>query len=601
MPDYLYVAFRAGGVHVIDWTDVANMFYVTSMTKIWHGWSGVYGSGSKIYCATHHADNNTTQDWGVMSAIFDVSDPSSPVLESKQYLVDYKSSSNYGIDVCAAYVFTALNGSLYLCVIDRQGLPGMRVLNVDDPLNPHLVAYFGGDAEGGMFANGIVNNGMYFSAGILYVSDWNGLHVFDFLNDPESPVYVGSFGGSSYEGIAVVGNSMYVGRKSSPYGLTLFDISTPGVPVKVKDFNANQIGMDSISGEYGVELAISGLNLVVATRPDAVSNIHVYDISSTESIVHVGSTNLRALVLPGSSSVKVGMAVKDGYIVHSAGEAGLAIVELSTVSPAPFSPFSLSGDVYVSDPYYIPFDLYGTGIVSLPSVADVIPGESNFEVSVDVWRGFGVETGEIVRLFVGNEDGKYYKVRGVEKDLMTGVTKLTLYPHNTKKVGYLASGLIGLEPGWSVGMDVDEVEASGFWYGDEEIEGGVNDRIVFSVDGGSTWLISSVQAGTYTDFDSIASEIVSKMNAAIGWAAVTGISRNSEYVVEISHLLSTLKFVTDVAPSGVSDDDFMRSVRFLCWVFGMDAGVVREYTTSPAVLDNPVLFSFDPVDISRYG
>jgi len=363
MADYLYVAFRSGGFRIIDWTDVSNMSVVSGGNfGIYWGFSGVFEKNDLLYTGAMQAEfappPGDPDKKGVLSAIFDVSDPTSPSLISTIDLPDYLMGSNINNNICATYVFSALNGSLYLCVIDRQSFPGMRVFNVDDLLNPHIVAYFGGDSEGGMFANAAVNNGMYFDAGFLYVSDLNGLHVFDFLNDPEIPVYVGSFGGSSYEGVGVSGTSMYVGRKTSPYGLTLFDISNPGSPVKVKDFDSSTIGMNESSGEYGVEFAVTGTNLIVGTRPDAVAQIRVYDITSTDNIVHLGNTNLRSLVSPGGSSVKVGMAVKDGYIVHSAGEDGLAIIELATVTPASFSPFPIPG---ASDPYFIAYDLYWSG------------------------------------------------------------------------------------------------------------------------------------------------------------------------------------------------------------------------------------------------
>jgi len=607
MSDYLYIAFRSGGFKVIDWTDVSAMLEVAQTTsgQSWAGWSGVFEKSGLLYCAAMHADFFASDNTGIFAGIYDVTDPTIPVFKSDKKLIDSMGGgSNFPMDQCESYVFVAGNGNTYFCVLDRNGIPGMRVLNVTDPLNPIFIKYFPGQGEtGGIFSNGIIWSGFHYAAGILYVSDWSGLQAFDFLNDPENPVHIASFGGGQYEGMAVIGNSIYVGNKAS--GLTLFDISTPGVPIKVKDFTQAGLGMNGASGEYAAELAIAGTTLITVTQPRSISWVRLYDITDTQNIVNKGATDFNTL-LPGSEQKHAGLAIKDGYVVHSAGSFGLVVIDINNVSspsPASFSPFTLSG---ASDPYFAPWGMSGgvPGIVN-PSVTTV-PAKRYYEVKTRLWRGFGLETAEIVRMNVDKMKGNFYRIRRFEKSLQDGTTRVELVAHIPKKVAYLTSGLIGLSGGWDITDSPEDVEASGYWYGENEITAGYNDKFVFSLDGGVTYNTATMTAGVFSNFSTLATMVMNAINGFFP-GRVISVQRSSAYKVQISLSIVLLRITTQsTVPVGVTESDYMAHVRFMSQILGMTPETMLDAVTVTFEFQSPVLYDFDAdygtmLDVSRYG
>jgi hypothetical protein len=275
--NYMYVAARTNGLHVIDIADPENPIFVSS-TNPSGNFHDVFVSGNYAYAANSASGLR----------IIDVSNPKQP-----QSVGLYAAGgSTEGVHVVGNYAYVADNNSDF------------EIVDVSDPTNPVGVS---------VVALGGVAYEVFVSGDYAYVISGFGttdLHVID-VKDPKNPSLITSMDlGTSY-GLFVKEPFLYVANGGD--GLEILDISDPENPSSITTVDILGTTKDVyVSGDYAYLSNDSG-------------SMHIYDVSVS------GTPRLSgALGFGGGNGRKI--VVQGNYAYVAAEGGGVRIVDVSGVS-----------------------------------------------------------------------------------------------------------------------------------------------------------------------------------------------------------------------------------------------------------------------------
>ncbi|MFF2291119.1 LVIVD repeat-containing protein [Peribacillus butanolivorans] len=171
--------------------------------------------------------------------------------------------------------------STFLFVSNREDNT-IAIFDISNPLSPLLVRKFGtGDFPGSL--NG--PTGLAITGNTLYVSNQfdSNVAIFD-ISIPIDPVHVGqvSTGLSDPTGFAITGNTLYIANRGDDRGVAIYDISFPPTPIFVSKFTEVEFpgALNSPTG-----LAITGNTLYVSNQLDDI--VAIFDILLPTNPVHV--------------------------------------------------------------------------------------------------------------------------------------------------------------------------------------------------------------------------------------------------------------------------------------------------------------------------
>ncbi|MCL5270967.1 MAG: hypothetical protein M1457_10570 [bacterium] len=284
--NFAYIG-EGSDLRVIDITDPAHpvvrgkVSLTQKIEKI-----AVAGSTGAVFCA----------DGGSGLHGVDVSDPDSPRIIS----IDPTSGMGYTFDLIIDE-----NNIAYVA----EGMDGIKVLDVSNPVNPLTVVAFALDMSSN--ATAIAKSG-----NILFVgSDYN-TYAFD-LTIPNSPVPVGSetgytFPSSPVQCMAVQGPVLYVGEQ---FGYEIYDISAVDTPLGI-----------------GSGLANSTINALVVNNTLAYLADGNYGLSVTNIQDPTMPVELAHYDTAGNA---MDIALRDDLIFVADDSAGLYILKYTGIVPTP--------------------------------------------------------------------------------------------------------------------------------------------------------------------------------------------------------------------------------------------------------------------------
>ena len=294
-------------------------------------------------------------------AVLDLSNPTNPVP-----LGFYETSNQVkGVHVVGSLAYLA-EGTW------RTGTNDPGALEIVDVRNPTNLVRLGGINTQGCARR------VQVAGHLAYVSEsqhWTGsnllgsLTVFD-VSNPSNPIRVGAYQtAGDINDVQVAGIHAYVAGGNAD--LLVLDVSNPASPALVGSYSTNVVNPDTgLPGGPSVDVQVVG-NYVFAASPEG---LHLFDVSTLENPLPIGSfigppthlihvagkfgfvafsfpispgptgylgifdaRNLPALgsnggVIGGTSWVASDVAVMDQYAYVAAGNAGLLVFEIKTVS-----------------------------------------------------------------------------------------------------------------------------------------------------------------------------------------------------------------------------------------------------------------------------
>ena len=229
------------------------------------------------------------------------------------------------------------------------------------------------------------------------------------------------------------------------------------------------------------------------------------------------------------------------------------------------------------------------------------------ELHGELWPGFMVESGELLRVTLDRFSDRLFQVRRKQVNFETGVHDVELVPHVPQKLGRWRADNA---PDWaSSAADEFEVEASGYWFATEEVEADRNDRLCWSVDG-ILWYVTNLTVGVFATvtslLDSIKDDMNAKMFAVLGDNRCQAITRDASYKIKFDVVSGNIRFDFTTTPKGgITVDDWTRNIRFGATVFGALAGGTNG-PAARATFNKPAFFEFEMthgglLDISKWG
>jgi ACR3 family arsenite efflux pump ArsB len=220
---YAYVAnFSGSNLVVLDYSNPSSPVAAGSVNLGTNNQpTGVYVQGRYAYVATSK-NGNTAQS---VVAIVDISNPAAPVLDG------FTST----LDLGGATIFAQ---GKYLYVPENNG--NFAIFDVSNPSNPVLMS---NSDPSGMLAS---PSAVYVQGNYAYVSSANNGVVILNISNPSSPTFVGDTGGSDgYSGIYVQGRYAYsvdTNGANGTHKLTTFDVSNPSSPITVGSTTTGLLG-----------------------------------------------------------------------------------------------------------------------------------------------------------------------------------------------------------------------------------------------------------------------------------------------------------------------------------------------------------------------
>lgn len=193
-------------------------------------------------------------------AIFDVSDPTAPVLVSTY------DTTGFSLDIAVSGKYAYVADS-QLNLVEFQ--PGLRIIDISDPAKPILTASLNINA-----------NSITLAAPYAYVTDDNGIAIID-ISNPTRPILTSTFGMLGLaNAVAVSGQFAYVAANRA--GVVIIDVSDPSAPTLAGNrassfsFEASDI---AISGHYAYvaasEEGLRVLDLSNSTLPEPVGRFKI--------------------------------------------------------------------------------------------------------------------------------------------------------------------------------------------------------------------------------------------------------------------------------------------------------------------------------------
>ncbi|RME56162.1 hypothetical protein D6779_11060 [Candidatus Parcubacteria bacterium] len=598
----LYVAWRSRGYFEIDISDPTNIPNATvgsGTGRSYYGWSDVHAFEGTIYTGAFHAEQITTSSNGIASSLYDPSDLSN--LSAIYISTDFSNVPPY-IDMGIVYAFKH-NTKTYLMLIDSLTNYGGVLIDVTTPTSPSKVAYYrGSDAGSGsqVFGGGTTWPQCVYRGGYLYIADTLGLIVIDMSTSP--PSFLGHFGSGAYCGaILLPSGNLLVGTTSS--GGEVFDIQTnPASPVSLHSYPSASWGMNSSAGEHIIEFKpVSSTLVACMTTPKASSTLRILDVSSDTGITLEGSLYWSSYVPSGSMphGFEISNDGKWGFI--SGGINGIGIIDLSTPSSPSFDRW-YTGGIGISDPYYLPYRMsLDESLVPKLTQNTTIIDKTN-HVKFDVWGAIGAELGDhVTHNARGKASGEYAGILDeITTDLATGLSSVAVHPVRRRHIARFQDSEII----YDTSDDWGTRENYGFQYASQTVVSGWNDRFVFSINGGSSWLTSSIPTGDYSSESQILNLLV---NAFSDHGITASVARGaSDFLITITFSIAQEFVVYGTQPtsslSGATGDDITRSIRFLCCVIGMTPGTIIDYSGSPTttvIIGGPSIWYFDNEELGE--
>jgi len=275
-PDY-----TAGALKVFSLADPENPVLVSSDSANVENCTGIAVSGNYAYVT----------DYNPGLHVFDISNPSDPVLKATCDIKVTTPGRSEGIAVSGSYAYVAAKGN------------GLQIVDISDPDNPFLAGLCDMNTD----AMNVAVSGNY-----AYLAGKGGGLVVMNISDPDYPYQVGSHDtiGNAY-GVAVVGNYVYIADGDN--GLVILDITTPeSITDSSPAYTFNTAGIATgvtISGSYAfVADGAEGLNVIDVSHPE--DPIDLIEISS------VDTTNAKAVAVAGQ------------YAYVADGSGGLKVIDL---------------------------------------------------------------------------------------------------------------------------------------------------------------------------------------------------------------------------------------------------------------------------------
>ena len=217
-------------------------------------------------------------DYLGMFGIFDLSDPTTPVLVGSAY-TSYRSTAE---DVQGDYAF----------IVNEE--TDLRILDISNPSFP---------TEVGNIALG--SNDVEVQGDYAYITHYySGLHIVDF-SQPSAPYEVGNYDTPNWaNGLAVAGDLAFIAN--GILGLRIIDVSEPNMPTEISVYDTPGIAENVVVDDGHAYVA------------DGEGGVRVIDISTPDSPVEVG------YYVTSFSTLNV--AVAGDYIAVGTGDGGLFVL-----------------------------------------------------------------------------------------------------------------------------------------------------------------------------------------------------------------------------------------------------------------------------------
>lgn len=274
-------SYEAGSLKVFSLSSPETPVLVSTISSGMENCTGVIVSGDYAYVT----------DYNPGLHVFDISDPSNPVLKATCDIKVTTPGRSMEVAVSGSYAYVAAKDN------------GLQIVDISDPNNPVRAGLCDMDE----YALDVAISGTH-----AYVAgDDSGLIVMD-ISDPDHPYQVGSHdtAGNAY-GVAVAGNYVYIADGTT--GLVILDITTPesitdSSTAYTFDTDGTATGV-TISGSYAfVADGADGLNVIDVSHPE--------DPTDLIEITSVDTTSAQAVAVAGR------------YAYVADGSGGLVVVDL---------------------------------------------------------------------------------------------------------------------------------------------------------------------------------------------------------------------------------------------------------------------------------
>lgn len=261
--------------------------------------------------------------------IFDISDPSSPVLKG-----NYNNATG-ACDISGNYVYVA------------AGDKGLLILDINNTSSPILKGRYDtkGSYDTGGYARRVSVSGNY-----AYIANVDNFLIFD-ISDPSSPVLKGSydnlkgslnvFTNTFINDVSVTGNYAFLAGDED---LLIFDISNPSSPILIGNYSKTILGSDYINPWMATEVLVSGNYVYVAAR---YGDFSIFDIRNPSSPFLKGSYDAAGGICDFS--------VSGDYVYIASYDDGLYILKTNLEqTPLPIADFNVN-TTYGYNPLFVQF------------------------------------------------------------------------------------------------------------------------------------------------------------------------------------------------------------------------------------------------------
>ena len=193
--------------------------------------------------------------------IIDISNKSNPVIQSEITFAGEPSATDVSGDLA----------------ILAEGLTGIDLINITDPLNPVLISKYE-DESGGTSFYDVAIDGDY-----AFCATSSGLEVID-ISDVYNPISVRKVNSGNARVIEISGNYVYLSVSSKDF--VVIDISNPLTASEITHLNTLQLPQDiAIEGSYAyVAVGTSGIQKIDISTPSTPSVVDTQDTTDAQGV-----------------------------------------------------------------------------------------------------------------------------------------------------------------------------------------------------------------------------------------------------------------------------------------------------------------------------